>query len=339
MARWSQLLALLLVLPVSSCDETGQRGAFVVELFDAKVRCDPDDNSCRDAANERAEPVEQVHGIAFVSHLASSDGNGTYLYLELARAAGTVGVLELDVPGAGMPRVSYREITRGGARETFEAHAIVGDIEVPAVQCPCDDGRFELQLTDFGPDKIEGTTDDQIRRLSRGQFSRAGHYCRSSRLSRIDHVEGVRVIHLGCPTKRPSIGGVYPSQPDYYYEDTEIGCGVEDDAYYYEEEAAGCGGDDDYDDGYDDTGCEADDDAWDNGGDSSGCEGDGSDYDDSSGCDGDSGCEDDAYAATSNRSRAGPKRRRAPLGTLPYVIVALLVTHTRRRRRGAAATD
>ena len=63
------------------------------------------------------------------------------------------------------------------------------------------------------------------------------------------------------------------------------------------------------------------------GGESGGCEGD-----DSASCDGDQSCEGDAYAQSGAGDRSCRRRARAPIGTLPLVLGALLLTYLKRRR-------
>ncbi len=256
-------LALLLIALVEiggGCAEPGQAGTYTLELYDQSVTCTTDSGRCRDDSGAVATG-EQLAGAAWGSWLLSRhQPGGFYLYLELQRADGAVALLEMDVrpgPTDGVrPHVAYREVLHG--QPVFVATRVQGVIELPPGRdCKCQDGRFELRLTDAGPDGKLDSADDRVRHLSRAQYSRIAGFCRQSQ--RTPPPGGLEVVALPCPSWAVRGGEVYvgETEGDVEYVDYGWGCTpVEEDEYVelgsaqeeedevvWEEEDEGCGSD------------------------------------------------------------------------------------------------
>lgn len=329
---------------LASCDGGGV-GRVAVDVYDMPVVCDPDRDVCVSPDGDAASPLPSG-GRAFLGDQASRYAPaGVFLYFELQRPKGVVALVELDFPtGAGVggppggPFLTYREYS--GEQLVFRSARAAGRIEAAALDsgCDCQDGRFELVFTDPGPDGALDTSDDRVRRLSRGHYSRGeGAFCRAARLLAVPGRPGeIQVVGLfdcpSSPSSSPSSGG------GYYEGDAAGGCYVEDDDGYYDD--GGCGYDegDTYDDGYDSGGCEGDSSGDDYYGDGSGCEGDSSGYSsDGGGCEGDASsdsasCEGDAYAAVNARDRRRRGRADRALGMLlPFLALGLVHGFTRTR--------
>ena len=361
------LLALGLAGATLSCDELETEGMIRVRIYDEAVICNV--NAGCLSLTQTQVPSEEQYVSAYISRQASRFGaGGMYLYFEMRRSSGAVALVEMDVPttnkagGAAMaPHYVYREYK--GSKKVFDGTSVRGKVEAPSsATCPCQDGRLELEFTDHGPDGVLGTTDDRVRRLSRGYFGLLSTSCRYAQLTNIEQ-QKKRVVVAGighCPGKSKgnnSSSSSSGSSGYYYDDDPYVGCaGYPEDDYYYEDDAdeTGCGGDDTYqDDEY--SGCEGDSwdsgdsssaegcdaDSWDSGGSSGGgCEGDSPDIG-SGGCEGDSAgadmsCEGDAWAGVA----PGPRKRRRPsqwqqaLGMVPpFLFFGMVHAFYRRRRR------
>ncbi|MBM4321346.1 MAG: hypothetical protein FJ125_15720, partial [Deltaproteobacteria bacterium] len=187
---WPLLIAAVLPLLAANagCAEEGSVGAYRLELYDRPVQCAAEQNECTDAAGE-AVPPERLRGTANVGRLASRfSPDGIYVYLEFRRANGVIGLLELDIPAPqasrsarAQPRLHLLELQ--GEQVVFRSARALGRVELPLEpECLCQDGRLELLFTDPGPDGVQGSPDDRVRRLSRAQFSRTGSFCRSPAL-------------------------------------------------------------------------------------------------------------------------------------------------------------
>lgn len=368
---WQLSLGALIL--AAGCDREENKGTIGLTLYDEPVICHEQLGRCL-SPTQAAVPSESVTSQVYLSRAVSQYGlGGLYIYFELRRANGAVAVVELDVPtssraggSAREPATLYKEFKDG--KRVFHSTQARGRMELPASgACPCQDGLLELVFTDPGPDKVVGTPDDAVRRLSKGAFGLATTSCRYARLINVEHQASLEVIGLRhCPgagsnSSSSSSGG----SAGYYHDDNwNPGCygyPMADEDYrddYQTEEEGGCGGDDsDYAE-TEDQGCEGD--SWDSGDSSSdsGCEGDsGSSSDFGDGCEGDTSspssnfgegcggdtsssadmsCEGDSWAAAGKLRR---KRRRPPplwrqaVGMLPPVIMLGLVHAFFRRRR------
>ncbi len=323
----------------AGCAQDGKNGVASVDLYDRKVDCG--ELLCSDPARPEAvaSPDDPGRGgIAFLSRAASQfGGSGLYLYLELQRPGGVVGVLELDLPaaaGGAAPHAVYQEL-RGGVK-LFSSGLRAGRVELPSSEsCPCQDLRLELVFTDLGPDGIAGTDDDRTRRLSRGVVAASESFCLGPQLLSIaspDTLEVGRTCHAPF-APAPSGGGGTSSGGGYvgggYHESVEVGCSGEP---AYEQEDTGCDGSGGSDYDYDgSSGCDGDglSDS------SSGC--DGGDFGDSaSGCDGggsSASCAGDAFAAVRPGPRRSPARARLLGALLPFALFAAFTVYLRRRSR------
>jgi len=359
-------LALGLGCAALSCEELEPTGKTSVRIYDEAVVCH-EHAGCLSQTQTQV-PSEDHNVAAYISRQASRYGDGgLYVYFEIRRTSGAVVLVELDVPTtnragatARAPHYIYREYK--GGKKIFDATRVRGKVEVPiSSTCPCQDGRLELEFTDLGPDKVHGTLDDRVRRLSRGYFGLISSSCRYARLTSIGQQKArVEVAGIGhCPGKSsaPDNNSSSSGSSGYYYDDHDhyVGCTgyPEDDDYYYEDtDETGCGGDDTYQE-EDYSGCEGD--SWDSGdsADFEGCEADSSDFGDGGGCEGDSAdigsggcegdsssadmsCEGDAWAGVPGQKM---KRRRPPqwqqaLGMVPpFLFLGMVHAFMKRRSR------
>jgi hypothetical protein len=256
--------------------------------------------------------------------------HGLYAYVELPRADGTRGVLELDVPTDGPSdgpldnyQISYRELSNERLR--FESRAVRGQIMLPrslteddAASCGCDEGVFALQFTD---------ANDHVRALSLGHLSRSESMCHAG--MQTSEEEGLRVNVKSCetapaPSMSPPAAEVAPvassphSHDEHYttvdsYTTVDTGCGS---SSYEDQSSGGCGSSDDGQSS------------------SSGCgNDDGEDSSSHSGCEGDTSDQPSSCAVA-----RGPHRGGSPfMGTgLPVLLVCLWqVLRTTRKRRAS----
>lgn len=341
-------IALACATGVSGCATTAPLGHVELWLRSCAGRSGDCDGVASDAAGD-----EHVTAQAFIDPSASHYApHGLYTYFELQRADGSLGLFELDVPTDASDdlaiqhfRASYRELS--GEQLRFASTHVDGRIAVPPgwrsmedARCACDDGGFELRFVDPGDDRVTGSDDDRIRRLSWGRFGWSARFCRS--LAPISIPVGLHVSIDRCQAPaiatepQPSAPAAMPAPlrpgPCAYgcydpsraaYAPTAGGCESSD-------SGGGCGNGSDPGNASS-GGC---------GGDSSrsnasagqpsasnGCEGDSSSSS-SSGCEGDpkddpsSSC---AVAARAARAMIGSRRPNPFVGTgLPVVIVCLL---------------
>lgn len=317
---------------LSACSETGAHGGFRLEIYENTASCDVAAGLCYDA-DGRELAQQKLVGSALVSRLASTFAREGLLFSTTTPLRdGRIAVLEFDastypMPGE-TPRVYYSE--HRGSIQVFRATHITGQITLPPLsECPCSEGRMELEIIDAGEDGIAGTEDDQQRRITRGLISMSGRYCTTGTMLPISEtleVDGMRcLIPNGQPSSRA------PDLPPGHY-DTDYYGGCHGDYQYYDDtptDDGGCGGEEPA--SYGDEGCDGDE--FDSGS-SSGCESDSSD----TACEGSSGgescddidCDADAVAAT---GRGGKRKKSAGPGTLPFILGALWLTQRRRRHR------
>ena len=349
------LLPAALLVSSVSCEELDTKGRVSLTLYDQAVICHQSTGLCL-SQTQTPVPAEEHRGSAYLSRVTSRYGpGGLYLYFEIRRASGAVAVMEIDAPATNqagesnrLPSYVYKEYLQG--KQLFSSTRARGKLELPkSSSCRCQDGTMELEFIDSGPDRVLGTPDDLIRRISQGLFGLDATTCRLASLTNIElHKQRVSVTAVAnCPARSqkgssnssgsssssgghyhdhghdPYVGGCagYPEDDDGYVDedldDESAGCGGDD---YPEEEPSGCEGDSwDSGDSYgensssSDEGCEGDSTDY---GDSGGCEGDSSDGwgDSGDGCGGDSSsadmdCEGDSWAASAS-ARPGPRRRR-----------------------------
>ena len=253
--------------------------------------------------------------------------------------------------------VTYSEWERGTGT-VFEADRVSGRIEISAGTCSCRDVRFDLWMTDFGPDRAVGTADDRRRRLGNGLVYAGPTPCLEARVFGERPLEAVLIecaSSAGSPgspsrppdrTTKPEVDIEWYPDPEPVHIHTDGGC--EGDSG-----GGGCEGDDGggWDSGGDE-GCDSGDGSG--GGGDSGCDS-GGDSGGDSGCDsggdsgGDTGCESDESSAscegdtsaearvTCSLARGGGRGRRRAPPTLPVLLVGLLGLRVALRRRRRAA--
>jgi|GEM_PF-3748519 len=327
----------ILVGLLAACSEDGARGGFQLEIYENPAECDVSAGTCYDEAGE--ELVQQkIAGGALVSRLASSfEREGLLFSTTVPLANGRIATLEFDastyaMPGE-LPRIYYSEYL--GNEKVFRSTHVSGLLSLPPIaECPCSEGRMELDIVDAGPDGVVGTEDDLRRRITRGLIRTGSRYCTTGKMQPISdtlEVDATRCIIPSRPS-RPSSGA--PHQPPGYYGDADYYGGCDGDYYYDDDhysDEGGCGGEEPA--SYGDEGCEADD--FDSSSSSGGCETDSSD----TACEGSSSggeacsdvdCEGDAIAAV---GKNGSKRRKSGPGTLPFILGVLWLTARHRRRK------
>lgn len=270
--------------------------------------------------------------------------DGLYTYFELARADGSLGVLELDIPTdapGDRPladlQASYRELS--GDEVRFAATQVSGQVVLPRSllredepACACDDGGFSLRFVDAGDDGELGSDDDRVRQLSFGHIGRSDSFCGGAVSMPADGGLRVSVDACAAPAtavKRDREASVDPAPaseletPILVYEEREAGSGCSssssDDGGGCESSASddsGCSThatDADASSSSSDTGC----------GDSGSSSGDSASAD--SGCEGDTSDDERSSCATARPRLRSRSRHGSPfIGTgIPLALVCL----------------
>jgi hypothetical protein len=381
LSRAAPWIALACALCTRGCATTAPLGH--VELW--LQSCGGRAESCADAPPS-APGGEHFAVQAFIDPGASRYApHGLYAYFELPREDGSLGLFELDVPTDAPSDIalehfqaSYRELS--GKQLRFDSSTAEGHVTLPSSwsaaaepSCGCEEGAFELRFVDAGTDRIRGTADDGIRRLSLGLsegFCRppasmaiptglhldldrcdvsASTQQRASVLAPVDTNAGAP----SAPSGGPCAHGCYDESAVLYRNqgsgcggDSSGGCGSYEDPN--SSSSGGCGGDATVSSG---SGSQAGSSSGCGGSSSSssssshsGCEGDSSSSSSKSGCEGDTAPDDSSSCALAQRElhrRLRPHRSDPFAGTgLPLLLACLLQRlRVERLRARASARD
>jgi len=310
---------------------------FSATLYDRPVTCSPYGYSCYDTeggveGDEVLSSAERQPSLIFGEA-------GLTLSFEIRRRMGGVGHLDLELP-LNQPSsqtndilLAYVETGEDGV--VFEGRLVSAFLELAeSSACPCTNIRVEALFWDVGPDGVEGSADDQERRINGGVIAEGGVSCRGN--ITLPLAEGLRVVEIPCPATPGggTGGGTIDPPPSTGGGSTGGGWTSDDSAEVAEACAAGCNSTEGCassdegcgeDEGCDDSGgsCEGD----------QGCEGDSS----GGGCEGDTsgGCEGggSGSSCSGESCRVVRRTRRLPNATLVAVLFLLGLTQIWRHRR------